>query len=340
MALPSINHFIIDFFMQLDVLMKHYVHDGYNALVQVLRIPLGMAISLYTSIFIYYWYAGEIRLTTKEISWAIIKVCLIYSLAMNWDFFSQYLVNFITDGANLVGSALIKAAPVHLPHNENIANSLQLMLLGFLKFAQALFKLGSFHNPLPYFEGGVIYLVGGLLSLVAIIELAIAKIFLSILFAMAPLFCGLALFKTTQNLFDNWLREIIGFALWMIFVAAVLGFIFALFELLLPMQELDHLSDIGFGSSAMVFILGGFGIYLLLQAAKQGKQLASHVSTISGSSTVGAMVGSFIGNAGTTMRLPKTAMKEMKSWYGTTAKSARWGASKFNSIKKSIQGGD
>lgn len=297
--LPTVNNIVVDIFTQLDYLLKNYVQHGYSAVVDVMKVPLGIAITLYCGILLYNWHLGTNDLSTKAVVTSILKICFLYSLAMNWDFFSGYFVALVNGCADDVGKALVNAAPVHMPttSGEGITGSLQMVLSVFMQFAQVCFKSGSIHNPMPAFEGLIVYIVGGALTLVAVIELVVAKVFLSLLFAMAPLFATLALFKPTQGMFDNWIKEISGYALMMIFVAAVIGFVYTLLELVLPVEAISKLTSINAGSSIIASILGGLSILLLIQAGKQGKALGGGFVSSSGSAMMGAMVGGVIGSS-------------------------------------------
>ncbi|MAZ38494.1 MAG: hypothetical protein CMF49_00055 [Legionellales bacterium] len=315
MHIVGVNDVVTVLFTQLDAILDHYVHDGYSAVVDVIKTPLGLAIAIYVTFMCYQWHVDPSRMNLKELLGSFFKICAVYTMALQWDLFSQYCVQLITGFADTVGSALINAAPVHMPNftGEKISNTLQMTLDTFVKFAKTCFAAGSFHSFMPYFEGFVVFLVGSALTLVAVIELVVAKVFLSLLFAIAPLFIAFALFKPTQSMFDNWMKEIIGYTFLMIFVAATIGFVFTLLELLLPIQAISDLTDEPAGASAIALILGGLGVYLLLHAAKQGKALAGGFVSSTGSAMMGAMIGGAWGSTMGTLNKSKQAVNTGKS---------------------------
>jgi type IV secretory pathway VirB6-like protein len=51
-----------------------------------------------------------------------------------------------------------------------------------------------------------------------------AQVFLSILFTLGPIFFVFTLFQTTKGMFDNWLKQLIGFSLQQIFLLTTLAF--------------------------------------------------------------------------------------------------------------------
>ena len=323
----GVNDVVTILFTQLDAILDHYVRDGYGAVVDVIKTPLGLAIAIYVTFLIYQWHADPSQMNLKSLLGSFFKICVVYTMALQWDLFSEYCVQLINGFADTVGSALINAAPVHMPNftGEKISNTLQMTLDTFLKFAKICFSAGNFHNFLPYFEGSVVFLVGSAITLVAVIELVVAKVFLSLLFAIAPLFIAFALFNPTKNMFDNWVKEILGYAFLMIFVAATIGFVFTLLELLLPIQTLSDFSDVPTGASAVALILGGLGIYLLLHAAKQGKALAGGFVSSTGSAMMGAMIGGAWGSTMGVLNKPAQAINAGKSVSGAMSLPIKFG---------------
>jgi len=325
--LPTVNDIVVDIFTQLDFLLKGYVHNGYNSVVDVLRVPIGIAVTLYCCILLYSWHVGSNNITTKEVVNALLKVTFVCCMALNWDFFSEYIITFVSALADEVGGALIKAAPIHMPapKNEGIAGNLQMILSIFMKFSQVCFKAGSFHNVMPLIEGAGVFLSGTAITLVAVLELTMAKIFLSLLFTMAPLFSAFALFKPTQGIFDNWIKHIAGFTLMMIFVSAVIGFVFTLLELLLPLGHFSAITHIQAGSSVIALILAGLGVFLLLKAANEGQAIANGFVSSSGSAMVGAMIGGAFGSSMKAMRIPTELTYAGKSIVSALGAPGRFG---------------
>jgi type IV secretion system protein VirB6 len=74
-------------------------------------------------------------------------------------------------------------------------------------------KGGIFNGDFSYYIAGfAIYLVVGLTAIYAMFLLALAKIALSILLALGPLFIALLFFETTKRFFEAWIAQLANYA--------------------------------------------------------------------------------------------------------------------------------
>jgi type IV secretion system protein VirB6 len=75
-------------------------------------------------------------------------------------------------------------------------------------------KAGIFDGNWAYYLAGFfVYLAVGLTAVYTIFLLSLARIALSVLLALGPLFIALLLFDTTKRFFESWLAQLANYAL-------------------------------------------------------------------------------------------------------------------------------
>ncbi len=225
--MPQYFNIILGLFNQVHHLLDQFVFSSYHQLTLVLRMPLALCITIYVVLLGYSVSQGWVDLSINHVVKISLKLSIIFSLAMNWDFFSHYIVDFIQQGSGQLGSVLLKSSLgfSKIDPQNGIEGALQSILNHFTKIGYWLWRRGSWHSLSPYFEAIVIWGSSLALILYATFQLIISNIMLSILFVLAPLFFIFLVFDATKNLFNRWFGHIISYALLMIFVSALLSLV-------------------------------------------------------------------------------------------------------------------
>ena len=127
MAIPFYYTIIERLFTELDLLLNNFVFNGYSALANYLKTPLGLAIIVYFILMGLSMMQGWIQLSIPNLVKSITKIALIYTAAMNWSWFSFYVVDLLNKGAGEIGSVLVAATPIPIPHfaGEGINGAMQ-----------------------------------------------------------------------------------------------------------------------------------------------------------------------------------------------------------------------
>lgn len=230
--MPQYFNIVLKLFDQIHGLLNHFVYDSYHQLANTLKTPLALCISLYVVVLGYSITQGWVQLSLKQLILLALKLSVIYSLAMSWDFFSHYIVDFIQQGSSQLASALLTSNKSFssLDANQGIEGALQIVLTHFTKIGYWLWRQGSWHSFSPYFEAIIIWAVGLSLIIYALIQLIIANIMLSILFLLAPLFFSFLIFSSTSALFDRWAGHVIAYGLLIIFVSLLLSLVVSIVQ--------------------------------------------------------------------------------------------------------------
>lgn len=216
---------IVKFFGEVDFLLHNYLFNVYNSLAQNLRHPIGLVVIIYITLLGFAISFGWIKLSISTLTKIVIKIGIVYTLALNWGFFSEYVVTLISGGANQLSAALMHSTQLSLPHvvGSGVNGALQTVLIEFTKIGTWIWHSGSWNNFAPYFTAMITWGFGYSLVLVVCFQLLIAKIMLAVLLSLAPLFVVFVLFQSTYGFFNRWLGALVGYALLPILVSAVLA---------------------------------------------------------------------------------------------------------------------
>jgi type IV secretory pathway VirB6-like protein len=184
---------------------------------------------------------GVSEITHTELVTRVVKIGLIYLFVSpgGWFFFNEIIVNFFKNGTDylafMMASSFDNSQEITdaLANNEYYDKSVLFSsvdkVFGMF-FSDAVQKKISALLFTSIF--GVVYLWIIYLSFVlyvyavcnAVLLYLTAQVFISILFILAPLFFIFTLFGQTKEMFDNWLKQLIGFSLQQIFLLTTLAF--------------------------------------------------------------------------------------------------------------------
>ena len=314
--LPAYLTIIERLFTELDLLLNNFVFNGYSALANYLKTPLGLFIGLYIILMGLSISQGWVKLAMGNLVKASIKLAFIYMAAMNWGWFSHNVVDSLNKGVGEIGRVLVSATPVPIPHfaGEGINGAMQSVLIEFTDIGNWIWSRGAWNNISPCFTAVLIWGFGYALILVAIFELVLAKIMLAILFSTAPLFISFTLFRTTHGFFDRWLGACVGFALLMIFVSSMLALALSISQCAIADIYLSRAISVSLFVFVPIMIVGFIGVGILLKASHLAQSIGGSVSTASGSALLAGTVGGAVGSALTTLKMPVPALGAAKNF--------------------------
>lgn len=171
----------------------------------------------------------------------VLKISIIYLFVgpQGWEWFDKIVVKFFKDGTDYL-SFLMASSFDESPSLKNALNNYDFydksILFGSVdkvfgiffsatvqkKIAALLFaSIFGWAYLLIIYYGIILYIyaVGN-----AILLYLTSQVFISILFVLGPLFFIFTLFNQTKEMFDSWLKQLIGFSLQQIFLLTTLSF--------------------------------------------------------------------------------------------------------------------
>lgn len=295
MDAPNYSTIILRLATEIDTLTKTFVSGGYQALSGALSKPLGSLCLIYIILIGYGITRGLIKTPMQEFIKGSIRIGLIYMLAMNWGFFSSYVVNLFTTGMSELCVVMMNLLPVKIPmiKGTGVNGGLQSVFIEVIRVGNWIWDTASLRHPGPFISALLVYAAGIAVVGLAFFELIVAKLMLSICLCTAPFFIILTLFDKTRNFFDQWLGKVVGFSLVLFFVSVVLGFCMHLIHWCVGAHFLEHAANFASVDWIPLFICACLCVMALLEVVGMAKSIGGSCCTSSGS----AMVGGFMGGA-------------------------------------------
>jgi hypothetical protein len=187
---------------------------------------------------------GTSELNHSEIINRIIKIGVIYLFIgeTGWDWFNNLVVRFFKDGTDYLAFMMASSFD-GISNNREVTNAFisgdyynkSILFTSVddvfgMFFSQAVQKKISALLFASIFGWAYLIIIYQSFMLYvysvanAVLLYLTAQVFISILFTLGPIFLIFILFEQTKQMFDNWLKQLIGFSLQQIFLLTVLAF--------------------------------------------------------------------------------------------------------------------
>jgi type IV secretion system protein VirB6 len=301
MESPTYATIILQLTNQIDVLTQSFTFNGYQALSNALSKPLATLCVLFIVLTGFGIVLGLVKAAFQEFNKWAIRIGIIYMFAMNWGFFSEYMVKLFIHGASELGGILMQATPFSFPINtgKGVNGGLQTALIEVIRVGSWTWDKASFKHFSPIFTAIAIYLSGLAVVGLALFELIIAKLMLSICLCTAPLFFCFTLFDKTKALFDRWLGALVGFSLVLVMVSTVVGLCLHLIHWTIGGHYNSHAVHVSAVDWMPIFIVAFLSVMAILEVVGIAKSIGGACSTSNGSSMVGGFLGGALGASST-----------------------------------------
>lgn len=339
------DNFVVNLAGEVDKLTNHFVFDGYSALASLLKAPLGALIVLYIILTGYAIARGIVERPQQELFKFALRAGVIYTMAMNWDFFSSHMRDLFVSGSESIATTLMQA--VHKqPMGGSINQGLQNVLNEILKLGADLFEAGSLRKLTPYFAGMMVFLSGSITVGLAFIEIVIAKLMLAVTLCTAPLFIIFTLFDQTKTFFDRWLGVLAGFSFVLIFVSSVVGLCIHLLHWVTTGILSGNPAQLTAAIWVPIFIVACLCVMGITQAVAIGKSIGGSLCTSAGTSMVSGFIAGSIGALSiskNTLNKPGRFARQGANHASTLLEKSRQmgssGKALFKQMHKNLRGG-
>ncbi|WP_375327074.1 type IV secretion system protein [Candidatus Tisiphia endosymbiont of Nemotelus uliginosus] len=188
------------------------------------RLTVSALLTLYVMFTGFSFLIGNVNMSHTELIVRVLKITIVsilLSSSQSWQFFNDYLFVYFVDGVQEI-LRIIKETSTTGPGSSS--------LIGLMIAPQTMAKLFSllFVDPLGFiyifFYLIALYFIFTLIFKATIIYLT-ALITIGMIITMAPIFICFMLFGITRSLFENWLRQLISYAIQPIILFTGLAFI-------------------------------------------------------------------------------------------------------------------
>jgi type IV secretion system protein VirB6 len=256
-----------ELFRRIDQLGTRFTETTYVALAN----ELGSIFTLLTALYVILWgyqiWSGQASGGPSEQVWRLLKVFIIYSLAVFWGEFQTFVYKAATEMPRAVGNIVIRGVGGGLSsENAAIEQALSNVWHVGVDAASKITKAAGLLSPGPYIIAGIVLVVIALFIAFAAGLIILAKIVLWALLSLAPIFIVLLLFGVTTRFFNGWVSAVVQFILVPVIVYTVLAFYLAVIR-----SAVETLASANAGAVtsltevAPVILAGLIGCYLMSQ---------------------------------------------------------------------------
>jgi type IV secretion system protein VirB6 len=263
--------FFAEFSAWLNGLLATYVSE------QTARVAAAIepALVVLAGVYVMGWgilqAAGQIDEPLIEGLKRIARVALVLGVGLHLWLYQDVIVDLF-----FVAPSALAAAMIGAPDSVTIVD--QVLFQGGDAAAALIQKGGVFDGNLTYaLAGFVVYALIGLASIYTIFLLSLAKVALSILLALGPLYIATLLFDASHRFFQAWVAQLANFAMIAVLVTLVVGLFMHLLTTVTA-QAASQGTGIDIAEGARVCFAAGLIFLLLRQVMPIASGLASGVA--------------------------------------------------------------
>jgi len=292
-----------------------FITSGVTKLAGGLEKPLLAGATLYIAIFGIMIVLGYVRVPVQDFVINVLKICIIITLVTQVEHYNTYVKDiFFTHLPEGINTTL-----GHIPgtkiKTENISNgaAFDAAIDQLSSIEDTIREHGSWRNWYPILMS-IIFGVAAMIVMLILLALVIyAKVALSLVLVVGPIFITMLLFRVTQSFFSSWLAVVANFVVLQVMVMVMITLLISIINNQTANAANQDIEE----QIVMSFrMLGLFALSLYI--ALQLPEIAARISS-GGLALGGGLVSSGLGAAG------KIAGK------GAGA-AGRWGANKARQI--------
>ena len=208
-----------DLFTSIDTSLASYVSSTSASVITWLTPVFSNLLIIYIAMLGYAHMMGAVEEPLLDAFKRVVRIGIILTLALSVGTYSSVIVDFLYNGPEQLAAVLTGTPPGATLLDD-------LYKLGFEIGDRAWDEGGILDGDFGMYMIAVIMWIGTIiLTAYAAFLLLMAKVALSVLLAVGPIFIVLALFPTTQRFFDAWIAMTINYGLLVVLAIAVVQII-------------------------------------------------------------------------------------------------------------------
>lgn len=221
-----------------DAVVGNFVSSAYTHFIQANSGLITLVFTVYVMFigyqFIHHNHHFNLSTVTKHL---IVMLC-VYGLVMNWQLYHLFIYDVFTKEPGNIAQIFIDSAGAM--HGEtSIAQALDGIYLAVFNASMRLFGQINFSvSSLAFaFYGGLVFIIGTLMCVFALLLFIYAKMMMAVALALGPIFILFLLFDSTKGMFSAWLNKLITLALIPIVTSAILVLMLSVINVTLPNMD-------------------------------------------------------------------------------------------------------
>ena len=263
--------FFAEFSAWLNTLLGTYVTEQTARVAAAIEPAFLILASLYVLAWGILQATGQIDEPLLEGIQRIARIALILGIGLHLWIYQELIVDTMFNAPNQLAALMIGA-----PDSVTIVD--QIIFQGGDAASALIQKGGILDGNFSYYLAGfIVYALVGLASIYTIFLLSLAKVALSILLALGPLFIATLLFDVSRRFFQAWVAQLANFALIAILVSLVVGLFMHLLTAVTA-QAAGQGTAIDIAAGVKVCFAAGLIFLILRQVMPMASGLASGVA--------------------------------------------------------------
>jgi type IV secretion system protein VirB6 len=263
--------FFSEFSQWLDAMLANYIANNTARIASLLQPAIVSLGTLYVAVWGYLHLSGKIEEPFIDGARRLLTLALILGVSLQLWLYNSVIVDTFFNAPNALSAGVIGA--------YDSAGIVDQVFFSGSDAASLLLKKGGLLNGdfSFYLAGFAVYLIVGLTAIYTMFLVSLAKIALSILIALGPLFIGLLFFESTKRFMGAWIAQLVNYA----FVSILTVLTAALMMQVVTAaanQAAATGGSITIGNAAQVCIASGLTFLIMKQVPSIAAGLASGVA--------------------------------------------------------------
>lgn len=227
--------FFSDTLNTVDAVITGYANIAYTNLVQANAGVITLLFTFYIMLLGYRFINHDQNMTMSYVKRHLIIMLIVYGLLMRWHLYDLFVYNIFTNEPTYISQILVGASQKIHP-DETIAQVLDGIYESVINASLGFFSEVNFSGAgiAFLFYGLLVFIIGSLLCIFALLLFIYAKMMMAVSLALGPIFISFLLWESTKGMFAAWLRKLITLALIPIITSAILALMLSVISVTLP----------------------------------------------------------------------------------------------------------
>lgn len=244
----TVKTFFSDTLNTVDAVIGNYVNTAYTHFVQTNLDVITLLFTVYIIFLGYRFLNHDQPVSLSYVTRHLIVMLSVYGMLMSWHLYNLFVYNIFTNEPGNIAQIMVSSAQGFHP-GETIAQVLDQIYEAVINATIGFFGQVSFSSSgiAFIFYGVLVFAVGSLMCIFALLLFIYAKMMMAVSLALGPLFITFILWDSTKGMFAAWLRKLVTIALIPIITSAILVLMLSVIDVTLPgiNQPIDSMQFYG-----------------------------------------------------------------------------------------------
>lgn len=261
-----------------DTPLTNFIDTGIDNLTSAVSGPLNVALVLYVVLYGFAVMRGAIVEPVQEFAWRAIKLAIIVVLATRASDYNSFVKQVFFDTLpSEIGNIFVTGSNSGL----NSGASFDAFLDKVFKYGYDLWQNASWNDFFTIALAVAVILAGSLATMFQFAIVLYAKVGLSLVLALGPVFVALMLFSSTRPFGEAWTRQLANFVILQILAMAVIGLFITTLDSVIQTSA-PSTADKAYSAIAIIALLS-LGGYVSLQLPEIAGGLAGGGASLTSS---------------------------------------------------------